>query len=430
MDPSPPGFPFPPPDRPARSAAADGPRVQRGQSRRRRTFLRVTGPADLVAAMPYLVGFEPVRSVVVVSLRGARLRCGLVARVDVPLPGDVNPWADGLVSFVLQDQPREVVVLVHHDRRWRASRRPFGPAVEALERRFADAGVALKDALYVTPERFWSYLCCDPRCCPPEGRALEPGRSSAIVASYVAEGKAPLTDREAVLAQLDPGPADVLAATRAEAERSLKTALACRPDLPTLWRMWQVGTAELFSRLVRRRLDGDTTEPSLGEVGRVVAGLLDRTTRDLVGVRSTGWLRAMPGMDDWLGSSSSPLDAAPDDPGSDLGELQRLLRACGAPEDARVNSPQGQQEVAAVLAELCRRCDGDLAVSPLVLAGMQAWSSGEGVLAWAAVDRALELDPDCTMAGLLKQLLEHGIAPAWVDQDRAEDEAAPPRASG
>jgi Domain of unknown function (DUF4192) len=468
MDPSLPGIPPFPSDPSAGSGSADGPRVPPGTRARERTFIRVTGPADLVAAVPYLVGFQPVRSVVVVSLRGARLRCGLVARVDVPPPGQLRPWADELASFVLRDEPREVVVLVYHDRPWRAARRPLGPAVQALERRFADDGVGLKDALYVTQERFWSYLCTEPRCCPPEGRPVEAGRSSAVAASYVAEGKAPLTDRGAVVAQLHPGPPDVLAATRKAAVRATQLALTCdEPHHEAHWLMWQTGTAELFSRLVRRRLDGDTRAPSTAEVGRVVAGLRDRTTRDLVGVRSTGWLRALPGMGDWLrrhptslADSGRPLDGLPheglphdgvphdgvpndgvphdglsddglpDDGGTDLGQLRRLLLGCARPEDPRVNSPQGQQEVAAVLADLCRRSDGDLAVAPLVLAGMQAWANGDGVLAWAAVDRALALDPGCTMAGLLEQLLQYGIAPAWVDQDRAEDEAVPPREPG
>ena len=98
-----------------------------GPAFRERTFVSVQGPGDLVAAVPYLVGFDPVRSVVVVSLRGARLRCGLVARVDLPRAEDVQAWADGLVAYVLDDGPREVVVVVYHDRPWRAGRRPFGP---------------------------------------------------------------------------------------------------------------------------------------------------------------------------------------------------------------------------------------------------------------------------------------------------------------
>jgi hypothetical protein len=406
--------------------AADGPRVPAEPSARERTFLRVGGPGDLVAAVPYLVGFQPVRSVVVISLRGARLRCGLVARVDVPTPAQVEPWAEGLVSFVLRDNPREVVVLVHHDRPWRAGRRPFGPAVDALESRFAAAGVPMKDALYVTADRFWSYTCAEPRCCPPDGTPLAAGRSSAVAAAYVAEGRAPLADRSDVVGQLDAGPPHVLAATREAAYEALDLALSWdRPDLPGHWQMWQTGTADLFSALVRRRLDGDTREPGTEEVARVVAGLLDRTTRDLVGLRSTGWLRALPSTAAL--DPADPLDGLADDPGTNLAELRRLVRGCAGPEDPRCSTPQGQAEVAHVLATLCRRSDDELAVAPLVLAGMQAWASGDGVIASAAVERALALDPGCTMAGLLSQLLEHGIAPAWVEHDRAEDEAAPQR---
>jgi len=412
-----------------RGVPDDGPRVPQGPPSRQRTFVSVQGPGDLVAAVPYLVGFDPVRSVVVVSLRGARLRCGLVARVDLPAPEDLQAWADGLVSFVLDDVPREVVVVVYHDRPWRAQRRPFGPLVDTLERRFAAAGVGLKDALYVTDDRFWSYTCNDPRCCPPAGTPLEVGRSSPLAASYVAEGRAPLADRDAVVARLAPGSPALLAATREAAYAALHLALRWqRPDLDGHWQMWQIGTAELFSALVRRRLDGDTAEPPPAELGRVAAGLLDRTTRDLVGLRSTGWMRAMPAPSRPGGDGA--VEDMPDDPGTNAAELRRLSRGCAAPEDPRCRTPEGQKEVAHVLATLCRSCDDELAVSPLVLAGMQAWASGEGVLAWTAVDRALSIDPGCRMALLLTQLMRSGIAPAWVERDRAEDEAAPPRAQG
>jgi hypothetical protein len=221
----------------------------------------------------------------------------------------------------------------------------------------------------------------------------------------------------------------LLAATREAAYKALDLALSWdRPDLPGHWQMWQTGTADLFSALVRRRLDGDTRPPAADEVARVVAGLLDRTTRDLVGVRSTGWLRALPSTA--AVDPADPLGGLADDPGSNLAELRRLVRGCAAPEDQRCATPEGQEEVAHVLATLCRSCDGELAVAPLVLAGMQAWASGDGVIASAAADRALALEPGCTMAGLLGQLLEHGIAPAWVERDRAEDEAAPPRPPG
>lgn len=414
----------------ARAGVRDhGPRVAAAPRSSRRTFVSVQGPGDLVAAVPYLVGFDPVRSVVVVSLRGARLRCGLVARVDVPSPEDASAWADGLVAFVLDDGPREVVVIVYHERPWRTARRPFGPLVDTLERRFAAAGVGMKDALYVTDDRFWSYTCADPRCCPSAGTPLEIGRSSPLAVSYVAEGRAPLADRDAVVARLAPGPPDLLAATREAAYRALDLALRRQHrDVDGHWQMWQIGTAELFSSLVRRRLDGDTDEPAPAELGRVAAGLLDRTTRDLVALRSTGWLRAMPGASRRGGSGE--LEDMPDDPGTNIAELRRLSRGCAAPEDPRCRTPEGQQEVAHVLAALCRSCDAELAVSPLVLAGMQAWASGEGVLAWTAVDRALAIDPGCRMALLLSQLMRSGIAPAWVQQDREEDEAVPPRAPG
>ena len=46
--------------------------------------VRLSDPADLAAAIPYLLGFPPEESLVVISLRGPRKRIGLTMRWDLP----------------------------------------------------------------------------------------------------------------------------------------------------------------------------------------------------------------------------------------------------------------------------------------------------------------------------------------------------------
>ncbi|MFD0787811.1 DUF4192 family protein, partial [Micromonospora azadirachtae] len=48
--------------------------------------LAVRSPADLLAAVPYLLGFHPADSVVVVAMRGRRVV--FAARADLPDPAE------------------------------------------------------------------------------------------------------------------------------------------------------------------------------------------------------------------------------------------------------------------------------------------------------------------------------------------------------
>ena len=55
---------------------------------------------------------------------------------------------------------------------------------------------------------------------------------------------------------------------------------------------------------------------------------------------------------------------------------------------------------------------------------LAAWLSGQGALAWCAIDRCRESDSDYGLAGLLAELLAHAVPPsAW--EDRAGDEDPP-----
>ncbi len=98
--------------------------------------------------------------------------------------------------------------------------------------------------------------------------------------------------------------------------------------------------------------------------------------------------------------------------------LARLLWALQAPRirDAawsvldRSTAPQHVR----FWTEVLRRTPDPFAAAPGVLLGLAAWQSGDGALAWAAVDRCLRADPDCRLAGFLAQLLEGAVPPdAW-----------------
>ncbi len=119
--------------------------------------------------------------------------------------------------------------------------------------------------------------------------------------------------------------------------------------------------------------------------------------------------------------------------------VTRRLDAPGrlAPEDvARVLRAVARQEVrdvawcaitreeadahVRVWRDLVRRSPEELVAPAAGLLAFAAWLSGDGALAWCAVDRALGSDPDHTLARLVAQALEGAVPPsAWRPMDKA-----------
>jgi hypothetical protein len=62
--------------------------------------------------------------------------------------------------------------------------------------------------------------------------------------------------------------------------------------------------------------------------------------------------------------------------------------------------------------DVVRRAPPDLRAAPAALLGFAAWQSGNGALAWCAVECAQEAEPGYSMAGLLTQVLAGGVPPS------------------
>jgi hypothetical protein len=80
-----------------------------------RATLRLGHPRELLALVPYLLGFEPRDSAVLVGLRPPGHRVGLVARVDLPdlLRPDGAELAAALADHLHDDGTAEVVVVLY-----------------------------------------------------------------------------------------------------------------------------------------------------------------------------------------------------------------------------------------------------------------------------------------------------------------------------
>lgn len=162
----------------------------------------VRGPADVVAMIPYLLGFQPTESLVLVALEGPRKRFGPVLRLDlVDEPELVEHQATLVLQMATSNLLSRVLLAAFSVDPLRAD-----PLVCELLSRLPDHHITVEDAFRVDGTRWWSYVCGDPLCCSPDGVEYDVSRT-AVAAEAVLAGLAFEPDREALRAIVDPAPA-------------------------------------------------------------------------------------------------------------------------------------------------------------------------------------------------------------------------------
>ena len=154
--------------------------------------LSLTGPDDMVEAVPYLLGFTPTDSLVLVALQGTSLT--VTARVDLDALDDPSQLADLMTTLVIRAESTHVIAVTYGQR---TERDLIAAAADA-------AGLQLVEHLRVDAGRYWSLTCPIEGCCPAEGRPLPAGH--AVAAEFVGLGASTVASREQLAASLDPQP--------------------------------------------------------------------------------------------------------------------------------------------------------------------------------------------------------------------------------
>lgn len=361
-------------------------------------------PGELADALPYLLGFHPDDSVVLVALHGERGRFG--GRMRVAIPAEPEAWAgiaDQLAGCLVTassargDRPDGALLFLCRDpgpgEDGAAVVEQLRPFAQLLRTACGEREVPVYEALCVSAGRWWSYVCRGADCCPPEGSALSPPGTSQMAAAAAFAGLRVRGSLKEIESRLVPP-----AAAEDGQEEALDAAYA-----GLLPRMLRPGGAEevreetlaLAGRLVARlRAAGtgpagraeksgveaaaaadarDDASVGAAEAAAVVFGLQDRLTRD----RAAEWME-----------------------GEDAEPALRLWRA------------------------LARRCVGPYAhhaAAPLTLAGWVAWSVGDEPTARVALGRALDADPDYVFAQLLHRACNEGLDPEPLRQCMREE---------
>ncbi len=383
--------------------------------------ISISGPAEMLAVLPFHLGFRPARSVVLVCFHAKRM--GLVARLDA-CPGDeAYDVADHLVPALRSEAPDHVLLVGYEDVVGEST-----ALADALEDVLLTEGIELTDRLVVRDGRWYGERCSG-ECCPPEGLPLLADADVPGVAGYVAIGRAVLPARESLTALIEPlalvpesgtasatGTAPSLRSVQSLSEsirefvdevewaRRLLVAPAGRSFYPP--GMAPVDDSEI-TRLMDesleawgRLLDGSEGHVRSEDLPALVGCLRDVHIRDgLIAWLCPGTLgleALEPGLVDALVAHLGPL-ALPDRPG----RRARFPRPGGHPQD--------REDIQSRLEALCRLVPSEHAAPLLSVVASYAWWCGDGVRAGVALERALELEPGHRLCVLLARMIALGI---------------------
>jgi Domain of unknown function (DUF4192) len=333
--------------------------------------LRVSTPAGLLAVIPYVLGFTPTDSLVVIGV-GRPVDCIRVAlRYDLPDPPDAGLAAEiaAHATGVLARQHVTDAVVAGY-----GPGRLVTPVADATRQAASGAGVVLRDVLRVDDGRYWSYLCREPSCCPADGVSFDAAAHPAakLLASF---GMPVLSDRPAVAASIAPvsGPeAAAMAKATRQAERVGARLIAgtgpAALDVP--------GLAAVQSAIEVYR-EGGSIIPAVGHAW--LALVLTRLR-----IRDDAWARMDP---------------------AHHGAHRRLWT------------------------DLVRRAQPGYVAAPACLLAVTTWQGGDGALANLALDRALADIPGYSMALVLRDTLAEGIPPSAAAPPMTPEEVATSYAS-
>lgn len=307
--------------------------------------LAVSGPAQLVAAIPYLMGFEPTESVVGIFMRDSRI----VLTVRISATDDV---AEGLQRAAMVSEATEVAIVIFDSDR-----------VVAVP-----DGVVVKDVISVTSGKWRSLICPDASCCPADGNEITEEIRDSVAAAFVADGVVPMADRKVMEAMFVHAPDDEFADVIELAADDAVVVLGTDAG-PAALRRWREDSADDVCASLLAGTDDRYVQ------ARCVVGLQDIRVRDVV--------------------------------------LHRLAEF----SDLRV--------VAQWLLGLATACPSTYAPAVYTVCAAAYWQGGDGAKACEALEQALALDGDYSLAMLLYRAIQAGMPPAiWRQalRDTSEDE--------
>lgn len=327
--------------------------------------VQVRAADALIAVVPFILGFHPQDSLVVLGLSRPDSRVRLAFRFDLPDPPDQDVNAQIIrhaAALLTRNEFADAVVIGY------GPGTLVTPLADLARHALPAAGIAVHDVLRVQDGRCWSYLCTEPSCCPAEG--LPVGAVDHPAAAVLASaGLTAAPSRDALAATIAPvtGPeAGLMAEATAQARQAATRLAASRPRA-----LLADGLAAVRDAVTTYRAGGVLA--SADEFARLAVGLT------IIRVRDDAWARMDP-----------------------------------AHKDAHVR----------LWTDLTRQARPGHVAAPASLLAFTAWQAGDGALANLAIDRALTDQPDYSMALLIHDALAAGLPPTVARLPMTPEEVA------
>lgn len=312
------------------------------------------GAAGLLAAIPYLVGFMPHNSLVLVAISLKTNRVQLAIRIDlVGFQTDelLVKAEQALINAKANAQIDLILPVIYADSKWVNYRELISRLTKAQSENFE-----VRDGLWVNQSRYGSVLCENPECCPPDGYELASDSSKELF-QLIAQGRAAMGNRNEIL--------DFFTAKKANPKILVNLAKLNKAKSRAKSEAWEIN---LYNRVLVNLLHKD---PKLNELAQA----------ELILVTEEIALR------DRLISEI-------------LNEVKNSQDALNLLNQIKLKT-----------LDLVQSAPEDKAKGVLTLVGLWHWQMGEAVWAEAAVNQALKLDPQYRLALLTLNALRSGLPP-------------------
>jgi len=324
------------------------------------TATELNSPHDLLAAVPFMVGYHPQDSLVAMALREDKVVMAM--RVDFPDDESIEAISKTIALHLVREKASEAIIVGYLPTSITSSD-PLLVVRECI----SGYSIIVKECIEVRGDRFRSSLCADLECCPPEGNLVPELSDSRVTAEQVAAGNPlPFLDLDEMKRSIAATPTDkeLLKAIKTIAEIDYES-----DQVNSLQREGANAINQISLAFIR---DGVVLDKAL--IALVLVRLHDLQVRDYA-----------------MGFSQEGFTSEKSD--DQLWDMWRwLLRI----------APKGY-------------------VSPVaVIFATSSYERGDGALAQRALDRAFEDSPKYQMAKLLRRTFAAGWPPSAFSQMRAD----------
>jgi hypothetical protein len=315
-------------------------------------------PRDLISAIPFLIGYHPKNSLVVISINDGAI--GMAMRMDYPESDHhaIATSAVTLASHVKRERADAAIIVAYLPDAVNFD----GEGTRAVRHAITEQSIPLLDTLEIKESKYRSLLCDDTSCCPVDGSEIHGFEESRVVTEQVVAGH-PLPFASLGEMKNSIGPSEEDMALNSElAKLSLIEYEVLNPS--------EVLLAQREGALALDQLCEEFEERGMGVDRALVAKVLIR-----------------------------------------LHDLQVRDYAMGLGGIESVSTPEGLEILWAMWRWLLRIAPSGYVAPVASVFALMTYERGDGALARRALDRALAENDEYSMALLLRRTFAAGWPP-------------------